>query len=131
HDHRGRGRAGQRVRRSVTVSTPRDEDPTPVETGGVVRSSALVALGTGLSRITGFGALAALAYAIGFTKLTDTYNLANTTPNMVLELLLGGVLSATLVPIFVEHLEHDDDEATSAVVTVAAAARVALTVIGV
>ncbi|HLF41603.1 MAG TPA: murein biosynthesis integral membrane protein MurJ [Acidimicrobiia bacterium] len=99
--------------------------------GGVVRSSAAVALGTALSRLTGLARLAALAYAMGFTRLTDTYNLANTTPNIVYELLLGGVLSATLVPTFVDHHERGDEEATSAVVTVAAAVLVALTTIGV
>jgi putative peptidoglycan lipid II flippase len=98
---------------------------------GILRSSAPVALGTALSRLTGFVRLAAMAYAIGFTRLTDTYNLANTTPNIVYELLLGGVLSATLVPVFVDHRHRDDDEATSAVVTVAAVVLVVLTVIGV
>jgi putative peptidoglycan lipid II flippase len=97
----------------------------------VVRSSAPVALGTALSRLTGLARLAALAYAIGFTRLTDTYNLANTTPNIVYELLLGGVLSATLVPVFVEHRERRDDQATAAVVTVAGVALIALTVAGV
>ncbi|MGH8973019.1 MAG: murein biosynthesis integral membrane protein MurJ [Acidimicrobiia bacterium] len=96
-----------------------------------MRSSAPVALGTALSRLTGFARLAAMAYAIGFTRLTDTYNLANTTPNIVYELLLGGVLSATLVPVFVDHRDRDDDEATSAVITVAAVALVVLTVIGI
>ncbi len=96
-----------------------------------MRSSARVALGTALSRLTGFGRLAAMAYAIGFTRLTDTYNLANTTPNIVYELLLGGVLSATLVPVFVDHRDRDDDEATSAVITVATVVLVVLTVVGI
>jgi len=75
--------------------------------------------------------LAAMAYALGFDRLADSYNLANTTPNIVYELLLGGVLSATLVPIFVEHREKGDDEATSAVVTVVALALVLLTGLGI
>jgi putative peptidoglycan lipid II flippase len=97
----------------------------------VLRSSAPVAIGTALSRITGLARLAAMAYALGFTRLTDTYNLANTTPNIVYELLLGGVLSATLVPVFVEHRDRGDDDATSAVVTMAGVLLVALTVVGV
>src|SRR5256886_6488026 len=75
--------------------------------------------------------LAALAYALGFDRLADSYNLANTTPNIVYELLLGGVLSATLVPIFVDHREKGDDEATSAVVTVGGLALVLLTGLGI
>jgi putative peptidoglycan lipid II flippase len=74
--------------------------------------------------------LAATGYAIGYGALTDTYTLANNTPNIVYELLLGGVLSATLVPVFVHHTEEGDDEGTSAVITIATAALVAVTVIG-
>ncbi|HKY77402.1 MAG TPA: murein biosynthesis integral membrane protein MurJ [Acidimicrobiia bacterium] len=100
-------------------------------TDRVVRSSIPVAVGTALSRLTGFGRLAAMAYALGFDRLADSYNLANTTPNIVYELLLGGVLSATLVPIFVDFREKNDEEATSAVVTAVGLALVLLTGLGI
>jgi putative peptidoglycan lipid II flippase len=94
-------------------------------------STAVMAAGTLLSRLTGFGRLVALAYALGFTRLTDTYNLANVTPNIVYELVLGGVLSATLVPVFVDRFATDDEDeawrAISAVVTAAAAVLLVLT----
>ncbi len=96
-----------------------------------VRANLVVAAGTGLSRITGFGRVAALAYAIGQTSLTDTYNLANTMPNVVYELLLGGILTTTLVPVFVSHLDKNDEESTDAVVTVAVTVLLALTVVAV
>lgn len=101
------------------------------EAPSLLRSSGLVALGTSLSRVTGFARLAATTYAIGLGALTDTYTLANNTPNMVYELLLGGVLSATLVPVFVHHTEEDDDEGTSAVISIAAAALIAIVVVGI
>ena len=44
--------------------------------------------------------------------------LANNTPNIIYELILGGILTATLVPLFTAQLELDDDEGTSAVVSV-------------
>ena len=88
-------------------------------------------MGTALSRLTGFVRLAAIGYALGFKALTDTYTLANTTPNIVYELLLGGVLSATLVPVFVHHTEEGDEDGTNAVITIALAALIAVTVIGV
>jgi putative peptidoglycan lipid II flippase len=97
----------------------------------IVRASSLVALGTLLSRLTGFIRLGAIGYAIGFAALSSTYTLANQTPNIVYELLVGGVLSATLVPIFVHHREQGDDDGTSAVISVATAALVALTVVGI
>ena len=44
------------------------------------------------------------AYVIGQTPLGDAYKLGNETPNIVYDLLLGGVLSATLVPLFTSFL---------------------------
>ena len=70
-----------------------------------MRSSAVVAVGTALSRLTGFVRIAAIAYALGVTALAGTYSYANETPNIVYELLLGGVFTATLVPLFVKHFE--------------------------
>ena len=76
-------------------------NPTESETS-LVRSSALVAVGTALSRVTGFVRIAAIAYALGASTLAGTYSYANEAPNIVYELLLGGVLTATLVPLFVQ-----------------------------
>lgn len=95
----------------------------------LVRSSALVAVGTGLSRVTGLLRTFAFMYALGQVYLADTYTVANNMPNIIYELLLGGVLSATLVPIFTERVK-DDDGGTSAVVTVAALVLVVVTVVG-
>ena len=93
----------------------------------------LMSAGTLLSRLTGVGRLAALAYALGFTRLTDAYNLANTTPNIVFDLVLGGILSATLIPVFVDRLATRDDgtawEAISSVVTLVSALLVGITVV--
>src|SRR4051794_38698626 len=83
--------------------------------GALVRSSAVVATGTALSRVTGLIRVQAMAYAIGTTLLADTYNVANNTPNIVFELILGGVLTATLVPLFVDADERHDEDATSAI----------------
>lgn len=97
--------------------------------GRLVRSSAVVGVGTALSRITGLIRIGALAYAVGTTALADAYNLANTTPNIVYELILGGILSATLVPVFVDHDEHGDEDGTNAVVSITIIVLIALTVV--
>jgi putative peptidoglycan lipid II flippase len=97
----------------------------------LVRSSAGVALGTMLSRVTGLARVWALAYALGTTPLADTYNVANNTPNIVFELILGGVLTATLVPLFVDAFERDDEQAASAIFGTAMTVLVVLTVISV
>lgn len=74
------------------------------------RRSTVMAAGTVASRATGFLRVLALGYALGFNRLSDAYNLANTLPNIVYELILGGVVSATLVPIFVGLFEEDSEE---------------------
>jgi putative peptidoglycan lipid II flippase len=108
-------------------TTPGERRP---DTGRILRSSAVVGVGTALSRATGFLRVAAIAYALGVSTLAGVYSYANETPNIVYELLLGGVLTATLVPLFVTYFEDRDDEATSAVVTVAVLALVGITIVG-
>jgi putative peptidoglycan lipid II flippase len=98
---------------------------------GLLRSNVTVAAGTALSRLTGLIRVAVFVYVIGRTALADVYTIANETPNIVYELLLGGVLSATLVPLFSSFVEHDDDEATNVVITVSVTIMTALTVIAV
>src|SRR3990172_1441163 len=70
----------------------------------VGRSAAVMSLGTSLSRVTGYLRVAALAYALGVSRLADSYQLANVMPNMVFELVVGGVLSSVMIPVFIEYL---------------------------
>lgn len=93
----------------------------------LLRSNGIVAAGTLLSRLTGVVRLVALLVAVD-ESLQDTYLLANNTPNIVYELILGGILTATLVPLFTEHDQHTDDGATTAVVSVVLSALGVLTV---
>lgn len=102
----------------------------PAARGALVRSSAVVGAGTALSRVTGLLRVVALLYALGQTRLADAYMVANAMPNLVFELLLGGVLTATLVPVFVDRIDDGDDEATSAVVSTAMVALVVVSVVG-
>ena len=101
------------------------------ESRRIMRSSAVVAIGTALSRVTGFVRIAAIAYALGVSALAGTYSYANETPNIVYELLLGGVFTATLVPLFVKYFESDDEDAASAVATVSMLALLLVTALGV
>jgi putative peptidoglycan lipid II flippase len=82
-------------------------DGSPEDAASYVRHSAVMSVGTALSRLTGFLRVAAMAFALGVTesRLADAYNVANTTPNIIYELALGGILSSVFVPVFVERLQ--------------------------
>jgi putative peptidoglycan lipid II flippase len=82
-------------------------------TRSFVRHSAVMSVGTGLSRLTGFLRLAAMAYALGVaeSRLADSFNVANTTPNIVYELALGGIISSVFIPVFVDRLESEGRDA--------------------
>lgn len=92
-----------------------------------------MAVGTALSRLTGFGRLFAIAFALGNTAVADSYNLANQTPNIVFDLVLGGVMSATLIPVFVDRLttraRREAWAAISSVVTLAVVVLIAVTIL--
>ncbi|MDE3106866.1 MAG: hypothetical protein KGJ42_01755 [Acidobacteriota bacterium] len=68
-----------------------------------------IAGGTLASRLTGLLRVLVLAWVLGFTPLADAFNLANTVPNMLFDLVLGGVASATFIPVFVERLALDGE----------------------
>ena len=107
----------------IEDSSPRGHD--------LLRSNAIVALGTGLSRLTGMLKVIVFGFVIGQTALADAYDGANNSPNAVYELLLGGVLSATLVPLFTRLLEDDDRDGAESVVGVSIVALTVITAIAV
>jgi len=73
------------------------------------RATETMALGTVASRTTGFVRSLALVYVLGVQLVPDAYNAANTLPNMVYELLLGGILTSVFVPLIVKAQESDAD----------------------
>jgi putative peptidoglycan lipid II flippase len=68
-----------------------------------------MASGTMVSRLTGLLRVLVLAWVLGFTPIADSFNLANTVPNMLFDLVLGGVAGATFIPVFVERLALDGE----------------------
>jgi putative peptidoglycan lipid II flippase len=104
---------------------------------GLVRSTAVMAVGTALSRLTGFLRVAAMAFAIGVaeSRLADAYSVANNIPNIVYELILGGILTSVFVPVFVRQMaKRSTSEAwrsAQAVLTVAFVVLLVVTVIGI
>ncbi|HEU5029549.1 MAG TPA: murein biosynthesis integral membrane protein MurJ [Spirillospora sp.] len=75
--------------------------------GGVLRSGAIMAIGTLVSRVTGFLRTAVLVAALSTGLLANAYNTANTIPNQIYDLLLGGILTSVVVPLLVRAKERD------------------------
>jgi putative peptidoglycan lipid II flippase len=81
---------------------PPQEVPAESQTGaGLMRSSAVMAVGTLASRVTGFFRSTLLVAALGTGALADVFNTSNTIPNIVYDILLGGVLTAAHVPLLI------------------------------
>ncbi|MDQ6928245.1 MAG: murein biosynthesis integral membrane protein MurJ [Actinomycetota bacterium] len=98
------------------------------------RSTVVMATGTALSRITGLGRVIALAFALGVTesRLADSYNIANTMPNVIYELILGGVLTSVFIPVVVQELKtRRRDEAWEAISALATTSLLVLIVLSV
>ena len=91
---------------------------TPTARSGLLRANLTVASGTALSRLTGLIRIIVFGVVVGQTALADAYDMANNAPNVVYELLLGGILAATLVPLFTRHLQDENDDAVSAIASV-------------
>jgi putative peptidoglycan lipid II flippase len=99
------------------VPEPDVVQPGGIEEPAIGRATAVMAVGTTLSRVTGVIRIVAVVYALGAdSHLADAYNLANTMPNIIHDIVLGGVLSATFIPVFVHRLTtRPDDEAWEAI----------------
>lgn len=83
------------------------------------RASGIMALGTIISRITGFVRGILIVAVLGTTLLADTYNVANTIPNILYNLLVGGALTAIFIPQLVRSFDHEDggDDFASRLIT--------------
>ena len=83
------------------------------------RASGIMALGTIISRVTGFIRGILIVAVLGTALLADTYNVANTMPNILYNLLVGGALTAIFIPQMVRSFEHEDggDDFASRLIT--------------
>ena len=94
----------------MTVPPPPPAPPAPRAEPSLFRSSRVMAVGTVASRGTGLLRTVVIAAVIGVGAPADAYNVANTLPNIVYELLLGGVLTSVVVPLLVRAGRTDGDD---------------------
>jgi len=103
-------------------------------TRGLLANSRTMAVASLASRITGFLRSVLLVAALGTGAVGNSYSAGNTFPNMVYELLLGGVLSSVLIPLLIHAQSEDSDDGvayTQRLLSIAATVLGALTLVAV
>ncbi|HIP96998.1 MAG TPA: murein biosynthesis integral membrane protein MurJ, partial [Anaerolineae bacterium] len=70
---------------------------------GIAGAAGIIALGNVVSRILGLVRVTVIADLFGATGLVSAYQIAATVPTMIYDLLIGGMLSSALVPVFSEY----------------------------
>jgi putative peptidoglycan lipid II flippase len=87
--------------------------PAPKKSGGrasgLLKSSAVMAAGTLVSRLTGFIRSALIVSALGVGLLGDTFQVAYQLPTMIYILTVGGGLNSVFVPQLVRAMKEDED----------------------
>ncbi|MEV6650116.1 murein biosynthesis integral membrane protein MurJ [Streptomyces sp. NPDC051219] len=86
--------------------------PAPKKSGrasGLLKSSAVMAAGTMVSRLTGFVRSLVITAALGAAVLGDAFTIAYTLPTMIYILTVGGGLNSVFVPQLVRAMKNDED----------------------
>ncbi len=89
--HIGVGHRGRHIRKPEVQSTD----------ASVGASATMMSICVMLSRITGFARTWAMAFALGSTFLSSSYQVANNLPNMLYELVMAGMLVTAFLPVYV------------------------------
>lgn len=76
-------------------------------------SAALISACTVISRITGFLRTWSMAYALGATFLSSSYQIANNLPSMLYELVMGGMLTTAFLPVYLSLKKRLGKDASS------------------
>lgn len=95
----------------IRMSKKRPKHAAPPKVGN---SAALISICTIISRITGFARTWAMAFALGATFISSSYQVANNLPNMLYELVMGGMLATAFLPVYVSVKKKLGDEASDA-----------------
>jgi putative peptidoglycan lipid II flippase len=78
-------------------------EPAQVEAGGIARAATLIAIGNLASRVLGLMRETVKANLFGSTGMVSALGAAIIIPTSVYNLLIGGVISSALVPVFSEY----------------------------
>jgi len=75
---------------------------------GIVRAASIISAGNVSSRILGLVRETVIAYLFGATGAVSAFRVAATVPTMIFDMLIGGMLSSALVPVFSEYATKKD-----------------------
>ncbi|MCL4297131.1 MAG: murein biosynthesis integral membrane protein MurJ [Anaerolineae bacterium] len=89
------------------LASPPPLAPSSPETAGMARAAAVIAAGNVVSRILGLARETVIANLFGATGLVSAFRVAQIIPTMLYDLLVGGMVSSALVPVFSEQAERD------------------------
>ncbi|MEU0630519.1 murein biosynthesis integral membrane protein MurJ [Streptomyces sp. NPDC005989] len=100
-----------------SAPVPQEPEPAPApappksggRASGLLKSSALMAAGTLVSRLTGFVRSLVITAALGAALLGDSFTIAYTLPTMIYILTVGGGLNSVFVPQLVRSMKDDED----------------------
>ena len=84
-----------------TVETVEESSCAGGTAASIGSSAALISICTIISRITGFARTWAMAFALGSTLLSSSYQVANNLPNQLYELVCGGMIVTAFLPVYV------------------------------
>ena len=76
----------------------------------IIGAAGLIMLGSVLSRLMGLVRETVIAAYFGSSAATSAFVTASTVPTMAYDLLVGGAVSAALIPVFSECAGRDDEE---------------------
>ncbi len=75
----------------------------PPATEGVAKAAGILSLGNAASRVLGLVRDIAIADLFGASSWVGAFEVASTVPTMIYDFLIGGLLSAALVPVFSDY----------------------------
>ncbi|GAA3806531.1 murein biosynthesis integral membrane protein MurJ [Streptomyces phyllanthi] len=95
--------------RSAAAPAPAPPAKKSGRASGLLKSSAVMAAGTMVSRLTGFIRSAMIVSALGLNLLGESFQVAYQLPTMIYILTVGGGLNSVFVPQLVRAMKEDDD----------------------
>ncbi|NIN63484.1 MAG: murein biosynthesis integral membrane protein MurJ [Anaerolineae bacterium] len=94
---------------ALVAGPPRDEATSQAAEGaGIAQAATFVALGNVSSRVLGLIRETVISHLFGATGLVSAFRVAGIVPTMIYDLLVGGMISAALVPVFSDYAEQQD-----------------------